>query len=163
MKDKAKNFWEEFKAFAIKGNAMALAVGTIIGGAFSTITKSLTNDLIMPVVNIFLGGADFSEAKVALPRMPWVEPTYETIVNAEGVEVVQEVQNYLTYGNFISAVINFLILALVVFFIVKGLNKLSEIGKKKEEEAAAAEPPAPPAPSNEEVLLTEIRDLLKNK
>ena len=76
--------------------------------------------------------------------------------------MVQEVQNYLTYGNFISAVINFLILALVVFFIVKGLNKLSEIGKKKEEEAAA-EPPAPPAPSAEEVLLTEIRDLLKNK
>ena len=158
-----KKLWKEFSEFAIKGNAMALAVGTIIGGAFSTITKSLTNDLIMPVVNIFLGGADFSEAKVALPRMPWVEPTYETIVNAEGVEVVQEVQNYLTYGNFISAVINFLILALVVFFIVKGLNKLSEIGKKKEAEAAAAEPPAPPAPSNEEVLLTEIRDLLKNK
>ena len=157
-----KKLWKEFSDFAIKGNAMALAVGTIIGGAFSTITKSLTNDLIMPVVNIFLGGADFSEAKVALPRMPWVEPTYETIVNAEGVEVVQEVQNYLTYGNFISAVINFLILALVVFFIVKGLNKLSEISKKKEEEAAA-EPPAPPAPSNEEVLLTEIRDLLKNK
>ena len=158
-----KKLWKEFSEFAIKGNAMALAVGTIIGGAFSTITKSLTNDLIMPVVNIFLGGADFSEAKVALPRMPWVEPTYETIVNAEGVEVVQEVQNYLTYGNFISAVINFLILALVVFFIVKGLNKLSEIGKKKEAEAAAAEPPAPPAPSNEEVLLTEIRDLLKDK
>ena len=158
-----KKLWKEFTDFAVKGNAMALAVGTIIGGAFSTITKSLTNDLIMPVVNIFLGGADFSEAKVALPRMPWVEPTYETIVNAEGVEVVQEVQNYLTYGNFISAVINFLILALVVFFIVKGLNKLSEIGKKKEEEAAAAEPPAPPAPSAEEVLLTEIRDLLKNK
>ena len=157
-----KKLWKEFTDFAVKGNAMALAVGTIIGGAFSTITKSLTNDLIMPVVNIFLGGADFSEAKVALPRMPWVEPTYETIVNAEGVEVVQEVQNYLTYGNFISAVINFLILALVVFFIVKGLNKLSEIGKKKEEEAAA-EPPAPPAPSAEEVLLTEIRDLLKNK
>ena len=158
-----KKLWKEFSEFAIKGNAMALAVGTIIGGAFSTITKSLTNDLIMPVVNIFLGGADFSEAKFPLPRMPWVEPTYETIVNAEGVEVVQEVQNYLTYGNFISAVINFLILALVVFFIVKGLNKLSEIGKKKEAEAAAAEPPAPPAPSNEEVLLTEIRDLLKNK
>ena len=163
MKKNAKSLWKEFTEFAIKGNAMALAVGTIIGGAFSTITKSLTNDLIMPVVNIFLGGADFSEAKFPLPRMPWVEPTYETIVNAEGVEVVQEVQNYLTYGNFISAVINFLILALVVFFIVKGLNKLSEIGKKKEAEAAAAEPPAPPAPSNEEVLLTEIRDLLKNK
>lgn len=161
-KEKRTAFWEEFKTFAIKGNAMALAVGTIIGGAFSTITKSLTNDLIMPIVNIFLGGADFSEAKIALPRMPWVEPTYETIIDAEGVEVVQEVRNYLTYGNFLSAVINFLILAFVVFLLVKGLNKLTEIGKKKEEEAPAA-PPAPPAPTKEELLLTEIRDLLKEK
>ena len=162
---KKPSWWDEFKTFAIKGNAMALAVGTIIGGAFSTITKSLTNDLIMPIVNIFMGGADFSEAKIQLPRMPWVEPTYETVVNAEGVEVVQEVHNYLTYGNFISAVINFLILAVVVFFIVKGLNKLSEIGKKKEEEAPAEEPaPAPePEPTKEELLLAEIRDLLKNK
>ena len=164
MKKVKKPGWlEEFKEFAIKGNAMALAVGTIIGGAFSTITKSLTNDLIMPVVNIFLGGADFSEAKIALPRMPWVEPTYETVVNEAGEEVVQEVLNYLTYGNFISAVINFAILALVVFWLVRGLNKLAEMGKKKEEAAAAAEPPAPPALSAEEVLLTEIRDLLKNK
>ena len=162
-KKNGKSLWNEFTEFAIKGNAMALAVGTIIGGAFSTITKSLTNDLIMPVVNIFLGGTDFSDAKLALPRMPWVEPTYETIVNEAGEEIVQEVRNYLTYGNFISAVINFAILALVVFWIVKGLNKLAAIGKKKEEEAAAAEPPAPPAPSAEEVLLTEIRDLLKNK
>ena len=157
------SWWDEFLAFAVKGNAMALAVGTIIGGAFSTITKSLTDDIIMPIVNIFLGGADFSDAKIALPRMPWVEPTYETIIDETGTEVVQAVQNYLTYGNFISAVINFAILALVVFWLVKTLNKLSEIGKKKEEEAAAAEPPAPPAPSAEEVLLTEIRDLLKNK
>ncbi len=162
-KKNGKSLWKEFTDFAIKGNAMALAVGTIIGGAFSTITKSLTNDLIMPVVNIFLGGADFSDVKIALPRMPWVEPTYETIVGADGTEVVQEVCNYLTVGNFLSAVINFFILALVVFFIVKGINALSEIGKKKEEEAAAAEPPAPPAPSAEEVLLTEIRDLLKQK
>ena len=161
-KEKRKAFWDEFRAFAVKGNALALAVGTIIGGAFSTITKSVTNDLIMPIVNIFLGGADFSDAKIALPRMPWVEPTYETIVNADGVEVVQEIRNYLTYGNFISAVINFLILAFVVFLIVKFLNHLSEIGKKKEEEAPAA-PPAPPEPSAEEVLLTEIRDLLKAK
>ena len=161
-KDKnKKSLWKEFTEFAIKGNAMALAVGTIIGGAFSTITKSLTNDLIMPVVNIFLGGADFSDIKIALPRAPWVEPKFETVVTEAGEEI-QEVVNYLTIGNFISAVINFLILALVVFFIVKGLNKLSEIGKKKEEEAPA-EPPAPPAPSNEEVLLSEIRDLLKNK
>ena len=167
------SWWDEFITFAVKGNAMALAVGTIIGGAFSTITKSLTNDLIMPVVNIFLGGADFSEAKIALPRMPWVEPTYETVVNAAGEEVVQEVQNYLTYGNFISAVINFLILALVVFWIVRIINKLTDIAekKKREEEAAAAaaaaaeaaaNPPAPPAPTAEE-LLTEIRDLLKKK
>ena len=160
---KKPSWWDEFIAFAVKGNAMALAVGTIIGGAFSTITKSLTNDLIMPIVNIFMGGADFSDAKIVLPRMPWVQPTYETVVNAAGEEVVQEVQNFLTYGNFISAVINFCILALVVFWLVKGLNKLSELGKKKEAEAEAAEPPAPPAPSAEEVLLTEIRDLLKEK
>ena len=167
------SWWDEFVAFAVKGNAMALAVGTIIGGAFSTITKSLTNDLIMPVVNIFLGGADFSEAKIALPRMPWVTPTYETVVNAAGEEVVQDVPNYLTYGNFISAVINFMILALVVFWIVRILNKITEVAeaKKRAEEAAAAaaaeaeaaaNPPAPPAPTTEE-LLTEIRDLLKNK
>jgi len=166
MKKTKKPAWiDEFVTFAVKGNAMALAVGTIIGAAFSTITKSVTDDLIMPIVNIFLGGADFSEAKVALPRMPWVEPTYETIVDATGAEVVQEVQNYLTYGNFISAVINFLILALVVFWLVKGLNKLSEMGKKKEEEAKEEAPaePTPPEPSVEEKLLTEIRDLLKNK
>ena len=159
---KKPSWWDEFLAFAVKGNAMALAVGTIIGGAFSTITKSLTNDLIMPVVNIFLGGADFSEFKIVLPRMPWVEPTFEKVVNEAGEEVTQVVENYLTVGNFISAVINFFILAVVVFAIVKGINALSEIGKKKEEVVEEA-PPAPPAPSAEEVLLTEIRDLLKNK
>ena len=161
-KKNGKSLWKEFTEFSIKGNAMALAVGTIIGGAFSTITKSLTNDLIMPVVNIFLGGADFSDIKIALPRMPWVEPTYELVVNEAGEEVSQIVENYLTLGNFISAVINFFILAVVVFAIVKGINALSEIGKKKEEAVEEA-PPAPPAPSAEEVLLTEIRDLLKNK
>ena len=164
MKKIKKPSWlNEFKEFAIKGNAMALAVGTIIGGAFSTITKSLTNDLIMPIVNIFLGGTDFTDAKIRLPRMPWVEPTFEKVVNEAGEEVTKEVFNYLTYGNFISAVINFLILAFVVFWIVKIVNKIAEIGKKEEEAAAPAEPPAPPAPSAEEVLLTEIRDLLKNK
>ena len=161
LKVKKPSWWDEFKEFAIKGNAMALAVGTIIGGAFSTITKSLTNDIIMPIVNIFLGGTDFTELKVKLPR---ITPVYEEVLNeATGVVEKVEVPNYLTYGNMISAIINFLILALVVFWLVKGLNKLSEIGKKKEAEAAAAEPPAPPAPSAEEVLLTEIRDLLKNK
>ena len=148
------SWWEEFIAFAVKGNAMALAVGTIIGAAFSTITKSLTDDIIMPIIAIFMGGIDFSEMKIVLPRL--FGP--ETLDEAGNV-----ILNTLNYGNFISAVINFAILALVVFWLVKSLNKLSELGKKKEEEAAAAEPPAPPAPSAEEVLLTEIRDLLKNK
>ena len=151
---KKPSWWDEFVAFAIKGNAMTLAVGTIIGAAFSTITKSLTDDVIMPIVSIFIGGIDFSEMKLTLPRL-FGDPVLD--------EAGNEILNTLNYGNFISAVINFFILAIVVFFIVKMVNKLTEIGKKKEEEAAAAEPPAPPAPSAEEVLLTEIRDLLKNK
>ena len=169
-----KSLWAEFKEFINKGNAMALAVGTIIGGAFSGITKSVTNDLIMPLVNIFLGGTDFSDAKLQLPRMPWVEPKFETIIDETGAEVVQEIHNYLTYGNFIAAVINFLIMAVVVFFIVKAMNSLTEMAKRKEREeaeaaaaaaaAAAAEATAnaPHGPTSEE-LLAEIRDLLKNK
>ena len=161
---KKNSLWKEFTEFAIKGNAMALAVGTIIGGAFSTITKSLTNDLIMPVVNIFLGGADFSDIKIKLPQMPWVETKYELIVDELGNEVSQPIYNYLTVGNFVSAVINFLILAFVVFWIVKIVNKLADLGKKPEEPVVeeVAEP-EPPAPSAEEVLLAEIRDLLKEK
>jgi large conductance mechanosensitive channel len=153
-KNMKPSWWDEFIAFAVKGNAMALAVGTIIGAAFSTITKSLTEDFIMPIIAIFMGGIDFSEMKIVLPRL-FGEPVLD--------EAGNEILNTLNYGNMISAVINFVILALVVFFLVKGINKLTEIGKKQEEEAAVAEPPAPPAPSAEEVLLTEIRDLLKNK
>ena len=157
--------WEEFKVFINKGNAMALAVGTIIGGAFGTITKSVTDDLIMPVIAIFMGGVDFTELKIVLPRL-FGEPKFD--------EAGNEILNTLNYGNFISAVINFLILAAVVFFIVKAMNKLSEAATRKEREeaeaaaaaaaAAAAEEAAknPPAPTAEE-LLAEIRDLLKNK
>ena len=152
-KFKKPSWWDEFTAFAIKGNAMALAVGTIIGAAFSGITKSLTDDVIMPIVSIFIGGVDFSEMKLTLPRL------FAEKLDENGNVIL----NTLNYGNFISAVINFLILALVVFFLVKGLNKLSEVGKKKEEEAAAAEAPAEPQPTKEELLLTEIRDLLKQK
>ena len=154
MKNKAKkpSWWEEFKTFAIKGNAMALAVGTIIGAAFKTITDSLTNDVIMPIVSIFMGGIDFTEMKLVLPRL-FGEPVLD--------EAGNEILNTLNYGNFISAVINFFILALVVFWLVRFLNKLADATKKKEE--APAEPPAPPAPSAEEVLLTEIRDLLKKE
>ena len=146
-------WWDEFIAFAVKGNAMALAVGTIIGAAFSGITKSLTDDIIMPIVAIFMGGIDFSELKITLPRL-FGEPVLDEAGNV--------ILNTLNYGNFISAVINFFILALVVFFLVRGLNKLSELGKKKEAEAPVEEP-APPEPSNEEKLLAEIRDLLKNR
>ena len=154
MKDIKKPKWvDEFIAFAVKGNAMALAVGTIIGAAFSTITKSLTDDIIMPILAIFMGGIDFSELKITLPRL-FSEPVLD--------EAGNEILNTLNYGNFISAVINFFILALIVFFLVRALNKMAELGKKKEEEKPA-EPAAPPAPSAEEVLLTEIRDLLKNK
>ena len=155
MKNSVKkpSWWDEFIAFAVKGNAMALAVGTIIGAAFSTITKSITDDIIMPIIAIFMGGIDFSEMKIVLPRL-FGEPVLD--------EAGNEILNTLNYGNFIAAVINFLILAMVVFFLVKGISKMAEIGKKKEAEAPA-EPPAPPAPSAEEVLLTEIRDLLKNK
>ena len=160
------SLWEEFKAFINKGNAMALAVGTIIGGAFSGITKSVTNDLIMPLVNIFMGGADFSELKFELPR---IVPVYEEVLNEAGEIIGQQyVPHYLTYGNFISAVINFLIMAAVVFFIVKAMNHVTEAATRKEREeaaaaAAAAEASAtPPTPTSEE-LLAEIRDLLKEK
>ena len=116
---------DEFVAFAVKGNAMALAVGTIIGAAFSTITKSLTDDIIMPIIAIFMGGIDFTELKIVLPRL-FGEPVLD--------EAGNEILNTLNWGNFISAVINFFILAFVVFMLVKGLNKLSEIGKKQEED-----------------------------
>ena len=150
-KIKKPKWLDEFAAFAIKGNAMALAVGTIIGAAFSTITKSLTDDVIMPIVSIFIGGVDFSEMKLVLPRL------FAEKLDENG----RVIENTLNYGNFISAVINFLILALVVFFLVKGLNKLTELGKKKEE--PAPEPVKEPEPTKEELLLTEIRDLLKEK
>ena len=138
-----KKFFQEFKEFINKGNVLGLAVGVIIGGAFSTITTSLTNDIIMPIVSIFLGGVDFSSMSVALPTF------YALAEDAA--------PNTLNYGNFISAVINFIILALVVFCIVKAVNRAMEKAKKKEEAA----PPPPPEPSAEEKLLTEIRDILK--
>ena len=152
-KIKKPSWWDEFMTFAVKGNAMALAVGTIIGAAFSGITKSLTDDIIMPIVAIFMGGIDFSELKLTLPRL-FAEPVLD--------EAGNEILNTLNYGNFISAVINFFILALVVFFLVKGLNKMADAAKRKEE-AVTVQEEATPAPSAQELLLTEIRDILKEK
>ncbi|MCI6730257.1 MAG: large-conductance mechanosensitive channel protein MscL [Candidatus Faecousia sp.] len=153
MKKKVKKpgWIAEFKEFAIKGNALSMAVGVIIGGGFSTITKSLTDDIIMPIVSMFLGGVNFSQWYITLPQL--FGPKLD--------EAGNPIANTLNFGTFLSAVINFLILALVVFWIVKILNKLMDMGKKHHEEEAA--PAAPPEPSNEEKLLTEIRDLLKNK
>lgn len=141
-----KKFFKEFREFINKGNVLGLAVGVIIGGAFSTITTSLTNDVIMPIVSIFLGGVDFSSMTLKLPTF------YKVAADAA--------PNTLNYGNFISAVINFIILALVVFCIMKAFNTAADKAKKKKEETLPA-PPAPPAPSAEEKLLTEIRDLMK--
>ena len=153
MKKKVKKpgWIAEFKEFAIKGNALSMAVGVIIGGGFSTITKSLAGDIIMPIVSMFLGGVNFSQWYITLPQL--FGPKLD--------EAGNPIANTLNFGTFLSAVINFLILALVVFWIVKILNKLMDMGKKHHEEEAA--PAAPPEPSNEEKLLTEIRDLLKNK
>ena len=126
-----KKFIDEFKQFIARGNVMDMAVGVIIGGAFSAITTSLINDIIMPLLGIFTGSISFAEL-------------HFTINGA-----------VIAYGNFIQAVLNFLVMAFVVFCLVKAINRFH----RKKEEA----PPAPPEPSAEEKLLTEIRDLLKEK
>ena len=134
-------FLKEFKAFALKGNVMDMAVGVIIGGAFGKIVTSLVNDVIMPPI-----GLDFTDLKLTLKQ---------AVVEA-GAEVAPAVT--LNYGAFIQQVVDFTILAFCVFMMVKVMNKLL-----KKEEAKPAPAPAPPAPSKEEVLLTEIRDILKEK
>ena len=151
MKKKREcKFLKEFKEFAVKGNMFDMAIGVIIGGVFKDLVTSFTNNIIMPIITIFTGSIDFSSWKIALPSL------FGEKIDPETGEVIV---NYLCVGDFISSVISFLILAFVIFLMVKGMNKLRELGKKKEEEA----PAAPPAPSNEEVLLAEIRDLLKQK
>lgn len=151
-KEKKKGgIMKEFKEFAIKGNMFDMAIGVLIGGIFKDLVTAFTNNIIMPIVSIFTGSIDFSKWKIALPSLFGAKIDPET-----GEEIV----NYLTLGDFVSAVISFLILAFVVFLMVKGVNKLRTMGQKEEEEAP---PAAPPEPSNEEKLLTEIRDLLKDK
>lgn len=147
-----KTFLKEFRDFAVKGNMFDLAVGVIIGGAFQSLVTGLTNQVLMPIISIFTGGLNFSEWKIALPHLFGEVPTDP----ATGEAIV----NYLMLGDFVSSVLNFIIMAFVVFLIVKGMNRLRDLGKKKE---APAVPPAPPAPSAEEKLLVEIRDLLKEK
>lgn len=143
-----KKFLNEFKAFAMRGNVIDLAVGVVIGGAFGKITTSLVNDIIMPFISMLTGGIDFTAWK-------WV--LKEAVLDAEGAELAPAIS--VNYGNLISVILDFIIIAFAIFCVVKAINKARALTEKQEEEA----PAAPPEPSAEEKLLTEIRDLLKNK
>lgn len=137
------SFLQEFKAFAMKGNVVDMAVGVIIGGAFGKIVSSVVADVIMPPLGLLIGGVNFTDLK-------WVMKPAEVVDGKEIAAVT------LNYGNFLQATFDFLIIAFSIFMFIKLITKLTE--KKK-----AETPPAPPAPSKEEVLLTEIRDILKEK
>ena len=147
-------FLQDFKAFAMKGNVVDMAVGVIIGGAFGKIVTSVVNDIIMPPIGLAVGGVNFKDLKLTL------KDAVPAVTNDAG-EVVQEAVAAVTlnYGNFLQQTFDFLIIALSIFVFVSLIKKMSE--KKKKEEPAAPAPP--PAPSKEEVLLTEIRDLLKEQ
>ncbi|ANI89902.1 large-conductance mechanosensitive channel protein [Arachidicoccus ginsenosidimutans] len=141
-------FAKEFKEFAVKGNAIDLAVGVIIGGAFGTIVTSVINDLIMPVVGAIIGKPDFSSLYIVLKG---------NVPPGTKLEEARKIADtsIFAYGNFITVAINFLLLALVVFFLVRAINKMKK--------APAPVDAAPPAPTPTEALLTEIRDALKSK
>lgn len=135
--------FKEFKDFAMRGNVMDMAVGVIIGGAFGKIVSSFVSDVIMPPLGVLIGGVDFSDLKITLKQ---------ATVDAAGTAIPAVTLNY---GTFLNTVIDFLIIALAIFLMIKAINSFH----KKKEEA----PAAPPAPSKEETLLTEIRDILKEK
>ena len=142
-------FLKEFKEFAVKGNVMDMAVGVIIGGAFGKIVTSVVTDIIMPPIGLLVGGVDFTDMKLTMKK---------AVLDAAG-EVVSPAVTW-NYGAFIQQVVDFTILAFCVFILVKLINSLN---KKKEAPAPAPAPAPEPQPSKEEVLLTEIRDLLKER
>ena len=142
-------FLKEFKEFAVKGNVMDMAVGVIIGGAFGKIVTSVVNDIIMPPVGLLIGGVDFTDMKLTMKQ---------AVLDAAGAVVTPAVT--WNYGAFVQQVVDFTILAFCVFLMVKLMNRLT---KKPAPAPAPAPAPEPPKPSNEEVLLAEIRDLLKEK
>lgn len=142
-----KKFIQEFKQFAMRGNVIDMAVGIIIGGAFGKIVSSIVGDIIMPLIGVLAGGVNFTDLKIVLKQ---AKMDGSTVVSPEVA---------LTYGNFIQVTLDFLIIALAVFLLIKGVNALTAKMKKKTDAAsAAATPAAPPADIQ---LLTEIRDLLK--
>lgn len=147
---------KEFKEFAMRGNVVDMAVGVVIGGAFGKIVSSLVADVIMPPVGLLLGGADFKDLKLVM------KDAVPASLDAAGNEIAAAIPAVtLNYGAFCQTILDFLIVALAIFFMIKAVNQLSNL-KKKEEEAAPA-PAAAPEPSAEEKLLSEIRDLLKEK
>ena len=146
-----KKILKEFKDFIARGNVLDMAIGVIIAGAFGKITTSLVNDILMPFISWIFGTRDMTALNVVVR---------EAVMDGE--TVVQEAIT-IGFGTLVATVIDFLLVALVVFAIVKAMNKAKEVAEAKKKAAEEAAPPAPPAPSNEEVLLTEIRDLLKNK
>lgn len=153
-----KKFFSEFKTFISRGNVVDMAVGVIVGGAFGKISTSLVNDVIMPAVSMLMGGVDFTAWKIVLKEAV-------TEVGADGAVVETAAEVAIKYGSLIAVIVDFLIIAFSVFCMVKlinGMKAKAEALKKKEEEEAAP-PPAEPEPSAEEKLLTEIRDLLKNR
>ena len=141
-----KKLFKEFGDFIKRGNVIDLAVAVVIGGAFSSIVASLVNDIIMPVISLATGGVDFTNLFVSLNGQ-----SYATLAEAQEAGA-----SVLAYGSFIQAIINFLIIAFVIFMVVKAMNKLMSLKKKKEEEE-----PKAPVKSDEVVLLEQIRDLLK--
>lgn len=138
---------DEFKAFAMRGNVVDMAVGIIIGGAFGKIISSVVADVIMPPIGLLLGGVKFTDLKLVLK---------DPVLDAAGAVTTQAVS--INYGNFIQTSVDFLIIALAIFMMIKAMNSL-----KKKDEAPVEAPPAAPEPTKEEILLTEIRDLLKSK
>ena len=140
----------EFKEFAMRGNVLDMAVGIVIGAAFGTIVSSLVNDVIMPPVGLALGGVDFTNMFVTLRDGAKAAGPYASLADAKAAGAVT-----LNYGLFVNSIVSFLIVAFAIFMVVKGANSL----KQQQAEAAAA----PPAPTKDQLLLTEIRDLLKSR
>ena len=149
-------FIKDFKAFAMKGNVVDMAVGVIIGGAFGKIVTSIVNDIIMPPIGLMVGGVNFKDLKLIL------QEGQEEVLNEAGEVITPAVAEVtLNYGNFLQQTFDFLIIAFSIFIMIKVITKLTE--KKKEETPAPAAPAPAPETSAEEKLLTEIRDLLKEK
>lgn len=139
-----KKFMAEFKQFISRGSVVDLAVGVVVGGAFTSIVNSLVNDIVMPLIGMLFGGIDFTTLKYV------ITPATETTAEAA-----------IRYGNFIQTIVNFLLISLVIFSVVKAINKMHR--KKEEEPAPEPEPEPEPEPDPQIVLLTEIRDLMAKK